>query len=159
MLDGFDALIERRLSETTGAVTLVHGDFHPGQLFFPSARGGRFAVFDWQTVSAGNGGDDLARIIVSALDPDRRRLHDRRLIALYHALLVEHGVGDFDLERCHRGFQLGLVTTAIINIIAAANIDPAFLDASDQPLSMPEAMFGWVADAAEAHDVMSVLEP
>ena len=33
--------------------TLIHGDYHPKQMFFPTDKGGRFAVFDWQTVAAG----------------------------------------------------------------------------------------------------------
>jgi hypothetical protein len=160
MLGGFDAMLERRTSETTGAVTLVHGDFHPGQIFFPSGHCGRFAVFDWQTVSAGNGGDDLARIIVSGLEPEQRRAHDHRLIALYHRLLVEHGVRDFDLERCYHSFRLGLIANAIINLIAAVNIDPAFIETmATDGVSVTDAMFGWVADAAEEHDVMSALAP
>ena len=53
--DHFDALMEARREAWRDSITLVHGDFHPGQIFYPSEQGGRFAVFDWQTVSAGGG--------------------------------------------------------------------------------------------------------
>jgi aminoglycoside/choline kinase family phosphotransferase len=153
LTNNFDALMERRRDAFGDAVTLVHGDFHPGQLFYPSERGGRFAVFDWQTVSAGNAGDDLARILTSGLTSEQRASHDARLIGLYHGLLVEHGVTGFDIDRCLESFRLGLLTTAIINIIASVNIDPALIDEYETTTetTLPEAMFGWIADALDAH--------
>jgi len=149
----------RRQRAFDGSVTLVHGDFHPGQLFFPSERGGRFAVFDWQTVSAGSGTDDLARVIVTGLPPEQRRTCDARLIELYHSLLLEHGVTGYDIERCREGFRQGLVTTAIMSIIASVSIDPARIEefALIRDMSMTDAMFGWVADAMEAHNVLDAL--
>src|SRR5262249_26433377 len=47
------------LASRTSPLTLVHRDFHPQQIFFPTEAGGRFAVFDWQTVALGRGVDDL----------------------------------------------------------------------------------------------------
>jgi ecdysteroid kinase len=159
LLEDFDTLIEGRREAVYDSVTLVHGDFHPGQLFFPSDVGGRFAVFDWQTVSAGSGGDDLARIIVTALDPAQRQACDGRLIELYHSLLVEHGVTAYDIGRCHESFQQGLVTTAIINIIASVSIDPALIEqySATGDVSMTDAMFGWLAAAIESHGVLDLV--
>lgn len=158
LLENFDALAAVR-SRFQDSVTLVHGDYHPGQLFFPSERGGRFAVFDWQTVHAGNGGDDLARIIATGLTSEQRQAHDARLIELYHELLIEHGVREFDLERCQQSFRAGLLMTLALNIIAGANIDPAFIETfrAANEISPEEMMFGWLADAIEAHDAVSVL--
>ena len=159
LLANFDALAESRRDAVGEGVTLVHGDFHPGQLFFPTDRGGRFAVFDWQTVSAGNGADDLARIIVTGLNPEQQQACDQRLIELYHSLLVEHGVIGYDIEHCRAGFRQGLVTTAIINIIASVNIDPALIQeySATTDVSMTDAMFGWLAAAMEAHHVLDVV--
>jgi hypothetical protein len=159
LLANFDALVESRRQVDHGGVTLVHGDFHPGQLFFPSNQGGRFAVFDWQTVSAGSGGDDLARIIVTGLDPEQQQACDLRLIELYHSLLVEHGVTGYDIERCREGFRQGLVTTAMMNIVASVNIDPALIQqyAAASDVSMTDAMFGWLTAAIEAHGVMDLV--
>jgi hypothetical protein len=155
----FDALRAARLNEPTNVTTLVHGDFHPGQIFFPSEKGGRFAVFDWQTVSAGNGGDDLARIITTGLTNEQRRAHESRLIRLYHELLVEHGVRGFGFDRCVESYRLGLLTSVALNIIAGATIDPAFLETFRETgeASPEEMMFGWLADAVEEHDVAALL--
>lgn len=155
----FAHLMEARREASRDSVTLVHGDFHPGQIFFPSEQGGRFAVFDWQTVSAGSGGDDLARIIATGLTPDQQRSCDWRLIELYHALLVQHGVTGYDIGRCREDFRLGLVTTVAINIIASVNIDPAFIEEfeASSDVSMTDAMFGRLAAAVEAHGVLDAL--
>ena len=159
LLVNFDLFLETRRQAPRDAVTLVHGDFHPGQIFYPSQRGGRFAVFDWQTVSAGSGGEDLARIITTGLAPEQQRACDARLIELYHALLVEHGVAGYDIARCRDDFRMGLVTTVAMNIIASVNIDPAFIEefeaSSDVPVT--DTMFGWLAAALEAHGVLDAL--
>ena len=155
----FDALMETRREAWRDSITLVHGDFHPGQIFYPSEQGGRFAVFDWQTVSAGGGGDDLARIIATGLTPEQQRACDARLIELYHSLLVEHGVSGYGIERCREDYVRGLVTSVAINIIASVNIDPALIeefDAASEVRTM-DAMFGWLAAAIEAHDVLDAL--
>lgn len=156
----FDGLMEMRRESSRDSLTLVHGDFHPGQFFYPSERGGRFAVFDWQTVTAGNGGDDLARIVSTGLTPEQQRTCDRRLIELYHALLMEHGVTGYDIERCRDDFRTGLVTTVAINIIASVSIDPAFIDEFEakSDYRVADAMFGWLAAAVEEFDVLDAMQ-
>lgn len=127
LLSRFDELLEIAQRDR-GRTTLVHGDYHPQQIFFESERGGRFAVFDWQTVSAGSGGTDLARIIVLGLDVTQREASDRRLIELYHALLMEHGVKEYSYQDCYDDFRFGLLVSLGVDIIAAANIDPALME-------------------------------
>jgi aminoglycoside/choline kinase family phosphotransferase len=155
----FDALMEARRQASRDSVTLVHGDFHPGQVFLPSERGGRFAVFDWQTVSAGIGGDDLARIIATGLTAEQQASCDLRLIDLYHKLLVEHGVTGYDAARCRDDFRQGLITSTVLNIIAGVNIDPALIEEFDASSNgaMTDVMFGRIAAAVEAHGVLDAL--
>ena len=159
LLANFDALLTTRQEQFQDSATLVHGDYHPGQIFFPSERGGRFAVFDWQTVNAGNGGDDLARIIVTGLTTEQREASEGRLIELYHALLVDHGLTGYDIEQCREGYRLGLLTTLVINVIAGPNIDPALLEEVEAStgVSVAEALFGRLAAAIEAHNVLELV--
>ena len=159
MLDNWQSLMGMRRDIAGDTLTLVHGDFHPGQIFFPSGSGGRFAVFDWQTVSAGNGGDDLARIMTTSLPPDVQARCDRRLVELYHGLLLENGVRDYDLQRCYDSYRQGLVTTAIVNVIASVSIDPARIDdyVALTGIQLAEAMFGWVGAALEAHGAAELM--
>ncbi len=157
-LSRFDEVLEIKQRDE-GRTTLVHGDYHPQQIFFESERGGRFAVFDWQTVSAGSGGDDLARIIVTGLDTDQREASDRRLIELYRSLLLEHGVKEYSFQDCYDDFRFGLLTTLAINVIAGPNIDPAFIEAEDaaSEMSAGEALFGRLGAAIDAHNVLEVM--
>ncbi len=158
LLSRFEAVAETRQRDV-GRTTLVHGDYHLGQIFFESARGGRFAVYDWQTASAANGGDDLARMIVSGLDTTQREASDRRLIELYHGLLLEHGVREYSLQDCYNDFRLGLLTSLVINVIAGPNMDPAFIEASEatSDVSAGEELFLRVSAAIDAHDALEVL--
>ena len=159
VLANFDALMENRRRLVQDGVTLVHGDYHPGQMFFESHQGGRFAVFDWQTVNAGNGGDDLARIIATGLTAEQQDAVGQRLIELYRSLLVEHGVAGFTAEQCRERFKLGLVTSAVINVIAWPSIDPALIAEAEavSGRNLLDAMFGWLAAALEAYDAVGAL--
>jgi len=56
--------------------TLVHGDYHAKQLFFPSAAGGRFAVIDWQFPFIAQGAWDFARLLTLGLATVDRRARE-----------------------------------------------------------------------------------
>ena len=142
-----------------GPLVLVHGDFHPGQIFFPTDGGGRFAVFDWQTVRIGRGGDDLARIVTMGMPPQERRSSDGRLVELYHSLLLEHGVTDYDLDRCWLGFRRGLLGSVIANVIGGAAIDLTLFEEreAETGVSAGEWLFGWLDAALSDHDVLELL--
>lgn len=155
LLANWDKVAAERL---TARLTLVHRDFHSGQMFFPSAKGGRFVVFDWQTVGAGHGADDLARIVAMGLSVSQREAHDRRLIELYSSLL-DHGVVGYELEQCVLDFRLGLTSSLVTNMVAAATIDLEFVRKAEAEwgVSLTDALFGRLAAAFEAHDVLSLL--
>jgi hypothetical protein len=156
LLANWDKVAEERL---TARLTLVHRDFHSGQMFFPSDRGGRFVVFDWQTVGVGHGADDLARIVAMGLTVSQREAHDRRLIELYHSELLNHGVVGYELEQCVKDFRLGLTSSLITNVVAAATIDLELIRKAEAEMgvSLTDALFGRLAAAFEAHDVLSLL--
>lgn len=158
-LANMDRALGTREELLAAGVTLVHGDFHPGQMFYPSERGGRFVVFDWQTVSAGSGGDDLARIITLGLSVEQRERHDGELVALYHALLAEHGVRGYTIEQCWQAYRQGLIMSALMNVIAGASIDPELADPLTglRMLDASEFFFGRSAAAIEAHDVLDLI--
>lgn len=158
LLANWEALTESR-KEAHDNATLVHGDYHPQQLFFPSERGGRFAAIDWQTVNAGNGGDDLARIIAMGLSVEQREAADGHLIELYHSLLIESGVTGYDIGQCREGFRRGLLTSVIVNVIAGASIDPALIAEYEalRGVSVTEGLFFSLAAAVEAHDALGAV--
>jgi uncharacterized protein DUF1679 len=140
--------------------TLVHGDLHLQQVFFPNKQGGRFAIFDWQTIARGFGGQDLARIIAACLDPADRRANEREFVGTYHAGLVARGVGDYDLDECWNDYRLGVLWSVVTNVIAGASIDSEAMDALARLAgsTFVDGFFGRLDAAIEDLDVGSLLD-
>jgi len=148
---------------TPARPTLVHRDFHAQQLFFPSERGGRFAVYDWQTLNIGCGADDVGRIVAMGLRSPDRATYEHRLIDRYYDGLLQHGVSvsDYSREQCLRDVRLGLVGSLVTNTVAAATIDLSlFAEREAQTgVTFVYAVFDRLARAFDAHDVLSLLPP
>jgi len=70
--------------------TLIHGDSHPGNLFFE--RDGTPGLMDWQCVQKGHWAHDVMWSIVCGMDTEQRRRHERDLIEHYLGELARHGV-------------------------------------------------------------------
>ena len=102
------------------SITLIHGDYHPGNIFFQSNNAGRFAVFDWQAVHNGCAGEDLARIITLGLTQQQRELHQNSLVKLYHKTLLENIAIDYSLDQCWDSIRRGLFYSVLGNTISAA---------------------------------------
>jgi len=74
----------------SGPQTLLHGDSHIGNTYLlPDGQGG---LLDWQLIVKGKWSHDLTYLLVSGLDPESRRKHERDLIALYLEELRRRGV-------------------------------------------------------------------
>jgi len=69
--------------------TVIHGDAHAGNLYFPP---GGVGFLDWQVVQRGQGMRDVTYFLVHSLSTELRRTQERELIDLYRATLAEHGV-------------------------------------------------------------------
>jgi aminoglycoside phosphotransferase (APT) family kinase protein len=65
-----EALLRRRIPEPVGRPSLVHGDFHFGNLIFDAVQGNAAAVVDWEAASLGDPRMDVASLAVAVL---RRR--------------------------------------------------------------------------------------
>ena len=76
----------------TGPLTLLHGDPHLGNTF--SLPDGRSGLLDWQVIWQGPGLRELSYFMISGLDPDVRRQHERDLIDRYLEGLRAGGVRD-----------------------------------------------------------------
>jgi hypothetical protein len=83
-----------RRQETLEAMpqTLLHGDAHPGNIYF--LPDGRVGLLDWQLARRGPWTHDVSYAIIAALDPDERRAHERDLLLGYRDQLRELGVRD-----------------------------------------------------------------
>jgi hypothetical protein len=142
-----------------GALTLVHGDYHPAQIFFPAEGGGRFAVFDWESVHVANGGQDLARMIVYGLTIEQREDWEDRFVQLYHATLVSHGVIDYELDFCWLDVRRGLLYSVMANLPRASLMTPQMFEEAPADVVdwVVELYFGRLDAALRTHNVLDLL--
>jgi hypothetical protein len=100
-------------------VTLVHGDYQLGNIFFTSA-GDIAGVIDWQVALRGRGPMDVSHLLVRSLSPEDRRYAERDLVTHYHGQLIRSGVSDYTLEECVNDYQLALVCEFGLGLILSA---------------------------------------
>jgi thiamine kinase-like enzyme len=73
--------------------TLVHGDYRLDNLMFDTVAGAvRVAAVDWQTLSVGCGGQDLAYLLGNSSPPEQRRRHESHMLEVYREAMAELGV-------------------------------------------------------------------
>ena len=93
-------------SPTDGALTVCHADYRLDNMMFGAAGGSRpLTVVDWQTARLGVGPSDVSYFLSSALPPERRRAHEKDLVARYHDRLGAYDVGAYTLDRCWQDYR------------------------------------------------------
>ena len=70
--------------------TLLHGDTHFGNCYL--LPGGRVGLLDWQLMNRGRWAQDITYLMITALDTEYRRRHQRELLEFYLEQLRTHGV-------------------------------------------------------------------
>ncbi|HEB89623.1 MAG TPA: DUF1679 domain-containing protein [Deltaproteobacteria bacterium] len=95
--------------------TLVHGDYRLDNLMFDSVAGEiRVAAVDWQTLSVGSGGQDLAYLLGTSSPPEKRRLHEARMLDVYREAMaglgVERSADEIRADYVHGSFQGPAIT-------------------------------------------------
>lgn len=76
--------------------TVVQGDAHPWNCFFPRNAGPDIRFFDWDAWQLDLGASDLAHMMAVQWYPEQRSRMEQRILDRYHAALVEHGVRGYD---------------------------------------------------------------
>jgi hypothetical protein len=88
----WDLLWQVQRRHCNAPTTLLHGDTHLGNSYLlPGERGG---WLDWQLLMRGSWAHDVVYLLVTALEPEIRRAHERELLAEYLELLAAGGVVD-----------------------------------------------------------------
>lgn len=144
---------------TDDSLTLVHGDYHPGNIFFQSNNEGRFAVYDWAAVHNGCAGEDLGRIIFFGLTPELFELNQDYLVELYHKTLLEDVAIDYSLDQCWNNIRRGLLYNVFINTIGAARQTKESIERLDATTIKLNAdiYFGRLNRAIRALNVLEML--
>jgi hypothetical protein len=113
-------------------------------------------VFDWQTVSAGAGPSDVARVVVSSTDAETQAAHEERLLVGYHRNLVEQGVGNYTLEQCWEDYRRSILLSVVIHTFGAMFLDLSAFAArsADKGRAWTDRYFGWVDAALVRHRIL-----
>jgi len=86
----FEALWKVQAILDSEPVTLLHGDPHIGNTYLLSDGTG--GLLDWQLMVRGRWAHDLTYVLITGLDTESRRAHERGLIAFYLDELRRRGV-------------------------------------------------------------------
>jgi hypothetical protein len=84
-----------------GPLTLLHGDSHLGNTY--SLPDGRSGLLDWQVIWHGPGLREIAYWMITGLDTDMRRAHERELLERYLDGLRRSGVPE--VPTCDQAFE------------------------------------------------------
>ena len=147
VLDEFGAGVETWLASEPERFTIVHGDYRLDNLMFAQRQGGPdpVAAVDWQTISIGCGGRDLAYLLGTSVDPPVRRAVEGAVRAAYLARLVAMGVSGYsaaelEVDERHGSFQGPFIT--MLGAIAVGQTDRG----DDMFMAMAERSVAQIVD-------------
>jgi hypothetical protein len=72
--------------------TLIHGDFHPGNMIWRTITGTNklhVVLVDWEAVGFGNGPQEIAQALISHATPEMRRAYEREVMDAYFDVIVK----------------------------------------------------------------------
>lgn len=96
--------------------TVMHGDAHPGNVYF---RNGRAGLLDWQAVRRGHPGRELAYTLVTSMTAADRRADQRELLDVYRQALAAHGGPHLDHDDLWRRYRQGALYAYVAALITA----------------------------------------
>jgi len=138
-------------------LTLVHGDYHAKQMFFPTINGGDFAVIDWQFPFVAQGAWDCARMIGMCMSTPDRQANEAELLRKYHQQLLSHGVTDYNIDQLENDYRMGLIVSQMIMCIASVSTDIAIFEkeCGDLGVDWRDALFFRTQYALEEWDALA----
>lgn len=147
VLERFGAGVESWLGGESERFTIVHGDYRLDNLMFAPATDAAdpVAAVDWQTISIGCGGRDLAYLLGTSVDPPVRREVEHDVRRAYLARLEALGVAGYtaselEVDERHGSFQGPFIT--MLGAIAVGQTDRG----DDMFMAMAERSVAQVLD-------------
>jgi hypothetical protein len=131
--------------------SLLHGDFRLDNLMF--APDGSITVVDWQTLSVGLPGRDLAFFVATSLTPTDRRSAEHALVSAYHDALITEGVTDYSAQECFEDYRIGL-----LHVLLIATLGWAFSTSTERGDEMMLVMVDRACTAIEDLDAYALVD-
>lgn len=104
------ALIDR------GPHTVMHGDAHPGNLYF---RDGRVGLLDWQALRRGHPSRELAYTLVTSMTAADRQATQRDLLDVYRDALAAGNGPDLDRDELWERYRQAALYPYVAALITA----------------------------------------
>ena len=102
-------------SKTGKALTLLHGDYHFGNVFLPNPPlSENVAILDWECAMKGIGVSDLALLFVQSHHTHKRRDFEMPFLKLYHNNLRYYGIEDYSWDECLYDYRLSLLAQVFV---------------------------------------------
>jgi hypothetical protein len=117
---------ERLLNDFGGDPrTICHTDFRSENMFFGEPGTDEdVVILDWQLTTRSGGLYDVAYLLAQSLTTANRRLHEDRLLEVYHQCLVSGGV-DITYQEIRDAYRIALMVCLIIPISVGGMLDMA----------------------------------
>ena len=107
------------------AVTLTHGDTHPGNLFlFDDDTKPGVRVIDWQRTAVQPGVRDVTNFFIFSLEPEERKQAETSLLERYLAGLHDGGIDDYRMEDLLREYRRALLYPIIRMVPMGSKFSP-----------------------------------
>jgi|GEM_PF-1171122 len=135
-------------------ITILHRDIGTDNLMFGTETDDPpLMFFDWQLVGYGRGVSDVTYFMIYAVPTDVRRQEEYNLVRMYHRLLEEYGIQEYDFKQCWFDYKLAFFRNlaVAVNVIALSDTSHPYLRTTVQAL-LPR-----VIAFSEDHEVTSLL--
>lgn len=119
VLERFAARAQRWVARRPADRTLVHGDYRLDNLLFRDGPAGcSVTAVDWQTLSIGCGGQDLAYLLGNGCEPAQRRASEGRMLEAYRRALAGLGV-ERSAEAIRADYVYGAFQGPVVTVLGA----------------------------------------
>ena len=118
-------LVDVATQQAAAPVTLVHGDYRMGNLYFDDSldiERPKVVVIDWQTAARVKCTDDVALFLFTSFDVEFRRKHEHALLTEYHSALMNRGVKDYSYDELLNDVRLSLLLQMARIIVAVTRM-------------------------------------
>jgi aminoglycoside/choline kinase family phosphotransferase len=149
-------MLRTRLRETP--TTLVHGDLHLDNIFFPvSTRPAEIRIIDWQGVARGRAVVDLTTFLFGSLANGPHRETELALLHRYHALLVAEGVTGYSFAQLLDDCRLALLWHLGTTVTWLGSVDSQVLQGRERAFVEAASSFEELGATLVHYDAATLL--
>lgn len=150
-LQALAPLAGRWMAARADRFALLHMDYRLDNLLFDLDGDGVNAV-DWQSMSIGLPGRDVAFFLSTGLVPEDRREHEQPIVAAYHQKLLAYGVEGYSADQCWDDYRFGMLQNPFITVLGCV-----YGTRTERGDRMFLAMIERGCAAIRDHDVISLI--